>query len=169
MMVWLALLGQIGHKCLTMASLVEILTTSETRPRVVRACADLIDAEVASKRGISGLAVKAGYRLVRAVKPTMVSDVVGRLLPEFAGAMEPFYEASLEVATAESRPLARVFAERLTSDDVSVAEALLQVTDRRAERASGPLLKTYKKLRGTALEHVRLAVPGLAKTISPFV
>jgi len=152
-----------------MASLVDLLTASETRPRVVRACSELIAAEVDSKRGISGIAVKAGYRLVKAIKPTMVTDVVDRLLPEFAAAMEPFYEASVVAAEAEGRPLARVFADRLTGDDAAVAEALLQVTDRRAEKASGPLLKTYKKLRSSAHEHVRLAVPGLARTIAPFV
>jgi len=152
-----------------MASLVDLLTTSETRPRVVRACCDLIEAEVDSKRGISGIAVKAGYRLVRAVKPTMVGEIVERLLPEFSEAMEPFYAASVAAAEAEERPVSRVFAERLTRDDAAVAEALLQVTDRRAEKASGPLLKTYKKLRGSAHDHVKLAVPGLARTISPFV
>ena len=152
-----------------MASLVDLLTTSETRPRVVRACCDLIEAEVDSKKGISGIAVKAGYRLVRAVKPTMVAEVVDRLLPEFAEAMEPFYAASVAAAEAEKRPVSRVFADRLTQDDAAVAEALLQVTDRRAEKASGPLLKTYKKLRGSAHDHVTQAVPGLARTISPFV
>ena len=152
-----------------MASLVELLTAPETRPRVVRACADLIAAEVHSKRGISGIAVKAGYRLVRAVKPTMVTDVVDRLLPEFAAAMEPFYVESVSLAAAEQRPLSRVFAERLTGDAGAVAEALLQVTDRRAEKASGPLLKTYKKLRSSAHDHVTQAVPGLATTIAPFV
>jgi len=152
-----------------MASLVDLLTTSETRPRVVRACCDLIEAEVDSKRGISGIAVKAGYRLVRAVKPTMVAEVVDRLLPEFAEAMDPFYATSVAAAEADERPVSRVFAERLVEDEAAVAEALLQVTDRRAEKASGPLLKTYKKLRGSAHEHVKQAVPGLARTISPFV
>ena len=41
------------------------------------------------------------YRLVQAVRPSMVSHVVDRLLPEFAAAMEPFYAAS--VALAEER------------------------------------------------------------------
>ncbi len=99
----------------------------------------------------------------------MVAEVVDRLLPEFAEAMDPFYAVSLKEAEAAGRPVARVFAEQLTKDDSAVAESLLQVTDRRAEKASGPLLKTYKKLRGSAHEHVRLAVPGLATTISPFV
>ena len=48
-----------------MASLAEILTKPELRPQVVRACAVLIDAEVSRKSGFSGLAVKAGYKLVK--------------------------------------------------------------------------------------------------------
>jgi hypothetical protein len=152
-----------------MATLVELLTTSETRPRVVRACAELIDAEVASKKGISGIAVKAGYRLVQAIKPTMVKDVVDKLLPEFAEALEPFYVASVEAAAAEKRPTSRALADHLVAHDGEVAEALLTVTDRRAEKASGPLLKTYRKLRSSAHDHVKAAVPGLARTVSPFV
>ncbi|MEZ4452032.1 MAG: hypothetical protein R3B09_21390 [Nannocystaceae bacterium] len=152
-----------------MATLVEILTKPETRPRVVRACAELVAAEVDRKSGLSGIAIKGAYRLVQAVKPTMITDVVDRLLPEFAAAMEPFYAESVERAESRGQPLAHVFPAHLADSAPAVAEALLKVTDRRAEGASGPVLKTYRKLRGSAAEHVTAAVPGLARTIAPFV
>jgi archaeosine-15-forming tRNA-guanine transglycosylase len=149
-----------------MASLVEILTNAETRPRVVRACNELIAAEVAAKGGLAGIAVKGAYRLVQAIKPAMVSEVVDKLLPEFAAALEPFFAAS---AAAGDQPRSRAFAELLVAQRGPVSEALLSVTDSRAAKASGPLQKTYAKLRGSAQEHVDAAVPGLARTISPFV
>ena len=83
-----------------MARLAEILTQPEIRPQVVKACAVLIDTEVQSKSGFSGLAVKAGYKLVKAVKPTMIPEVVDKLLPEFAEAMQPmFAEVEQQAAT----------------------------------------------------------------------
>ncbi len=150
-----------------MARLAEILTQPEARPQVVKACVTLIDAEVASKSGFSGLAVKAGYKLVKAIKPTMISDVVDKLLPEFAEAMQPMFEEA--VRQAGGRPQGERFADNLRGDPKRVAAALLTVTDRRADKASGALKKTYARLRDTAEEHVQAAVPGLAGTLTPFV
>ena len=152
-----------------MATLVEILTRPETRPRVVRACTDLIAAEVESKGGLGGVAVKGAYRLVQAVKPGMVGEVVDRLLPEFAAALEAFYAASVAAAEASRVPLAHAFTGLLGERKAAVAEALLGVTDRRAQKASGPLQKTYSKLRSGAHGHVEAAVPGLGRTLAPFL
>lgn len=152
-----------------MARLAEILTQPESRPQVVRACAVLIDAEVQSKSGFSGLAVKAGYKLVKAVKPTMVADVVDKLLPEFAEAMQPMFDEIEQQAQATGRPRGELFSAHMQADPNRVAAALLTVTDRRAEKASGALQKTYFRLRGSAEEHVQAAVPGLVRTLTPFV
>ncbi len=148
-----------------MRSLAEILTHPERRPQVVDACAVLIEQEVKTKSGLSGLAVKAGYKLVRAIKPSMIPDVVNKLLPEFAEALQPmFAEAEDKSGAAGDR-----FVAHLQADPARVAAALLTVTDRRAESASGPLQKTYHRLRSTAGDHVQLAVPGLARTLGPFL
>lgn len=152
-----------------MAALVEILTQPDVRPQVVGACASLIDAEVQSKSGLSSLAIKAGYKLVLAIRPTMVREVVDRLLPEFAAALEPIFGESQEEAGRSRKSLGEVFAARLEADPGRVATALLSVTDRRAAKASGPLRKTYDRLRDTAETHVRAAVPGLARALAPFV
>jgi hypothetical protein len=152
-----------------MARLAEILTQPEIRPQVVKACAVLIDAEVASKSGFSGLAVKAGYKLVKTIKPTMVGDVVDKLLPEFAEAMQPMFEEAERQAAAGGRPRGEAFIAALRGDPKRVAAALLTVTDRRADKASGALKKTYVRLRDTAEEHVQVAVPGLAGALAPFV
>jgi hypothetical protein len=45
-----------------------------------------------------------------------------------------------------------------------VADALLGITDRRAQRAKNQLVKgTYEKLRGQAKKHVETAVPRLGE------
>jgi len=152
-----------------MATLVEIFTAPEVRPKVVRACASLIDGEVKSKSGLSALAIKAGYKLVVAIRPSMVHDVVDRLLPEFAAALEPMHVESRDEAARAGTPLPEVFVTRVAGDSARVAQALLTVTDRRAAKASGPLRKTYDRLRDSAETHVRGAVPGLAQTLAPFL
>jgi len=151
-----------------MASLAELVTRTEVRPKVVQACASLIDAEVRSKSGLSALAIKAGYKLVLAVRPTMVADVVDRLLPEFAEAIQPMFVESQQESARSGRPLPAVFEAQVAGDPPRVAGALLSVTDRRAQKASGPLRKTYDRLRDTADAHVRAAVPGLARALAPF-
>jgi hypothetical protein len=151
-----------------MARLEEILTQPEVRPKVVGAVAELIDAEVKSKSGLSALAIKAGYKLVCAIKPSMVTEVVDRLLPEFAAALEPLYVDSQRAGGA-ARPLSEKFESQMVADPARTAGMLLTVTDARAAKASGALRKTYDRLRDTADAHVRTAVPGLARTLAPFV
>lgn len=152
-----------------MARLAEILTQPEIRPQVVRACAVLIDAEVQSKSGFSGLAVKAGYKLVKALKPTMIPEVVDKLLPEFAAAMQPMFAEVEQQASTGGRPRGELFSTHMQADPKRVATALLTVTDRRAEKASGALKKTYARLRDTAEEHVQAAIPGLVRTLTRFL
>lgn len=77
-----------------MATLVEKITAPEIHPQVIDGCLQLVESEVASKRGLSGTAVKAGYKVVKALKPGMIQNAITKLLPEFATALQPMYEAS---------------------------------------------------------------------------
>src|SRR5580704_4828552 len=100
-----------------MPNLTEVLTAETKRSAVVDDCVALIDAEVADKGGLSGLAIKAGYKAVQGVKPGFVRQVVVDLLPDFAKALEPLYQ---EARTKDSG--VRDF---LTSNSSRVADALL--------------------------------------------
>ena len=71
-----------------MPSLPEILNAADKKEKVVDDCLGLIDAEVADKGGISGLALKAGYSAVKGIKPGFIRHVVSDLLPEFAQALD---------------------------------------------------------------------------------
>jgi hypothetical protein len=141
-----------------MPTLPEVLTSDANKAKVVDDCCALIDAEVKDKGGISGLAIKAGYGAVKGVKPGFVRTVVSDLLPEFARALDPIYQ---EAKTA-GRPVADFFAAQ--SD--RVAEALLAITDAKAQKSKNGLVKgTYDKLRGTAKKNVEAAVPRLGKMV----
>jgi hypothetical protein len=141
-----------------MPTLPEVLTSESNKGRVVEDCCALIDAEVKDKGGISGLAIKAGYGAIKGVKPGFVKNVVSDLLPEFARALDPFYQE----AKTSGRPVADFFA----SHSDRVAEALLAITDAKAQKSKNGLVKgTYDKLRGTAKKNVEAAVPRLGKMV----
>lgn len=141
-----------------MSKLADVLNSPEKKDRVVQDCLQIIDAEVADKGGLSGMAIKAGYKAVKGVKPGFVQKVVNDLLPEFADAVDPIYEE----AVAQSRPVKQHFVD----NSGRVADNLLAITDGKAKRSQNNLVrKTYEKLRGQAKNHVEAAVPRLGDLI----
>lgn len=141
-----------------MGKLSETFTSEGKKAIVIDDCCALIDAEVADKGGISGLAIKAGYSAVKGIKPGFVKQVVTDLLPDFASALEPIYEE----AVAAGKPAGSHF----VANASRTADALLAITDAKAQRSKSGVVKgTYDKLRGTAKKNVEAAVPRLAKMI----
>jgi hypothetical protein len=139
----------------------DVLNDETKRASIVGDVCRLVDDEVAKQRGISGVAVKAGYKLVQGVKPGFVRRVVEALLPEFAQALEPIRQQ----AVAEGESVDSYFAAHAPE----VAEALLAVTDGRAEGSEHTSVKgAYGKLRGSARKNVERAVPGLGRIIESY-
>lgn len=141
-----------------MPSLAEILTAEAKRNQVADDCCNVIDAEVADKGGLTGLAIKAGYAAVKNIKPGFVRHVVYDLLPEFSNALDSlFQEATGKGGTVSSH---------FNANTGRVADALLAITDAKAQRASSPAIKgAYDKLRGMAKKNVEAAVPRLGQLI----
>src|SRR5215471_11711579 len=73
------------------ATLQEILLGPGTQPKVIADCYALIDQEVSDKSGISGTAVKLAYKTVNAFMPGHIRHMVGKLLPDMVGQLEPFW------------------------------------------------------------------------------
>ena len=141
-----------------MTTLPEALGSTDKKETVIDDCLQLIDAEVADKGGISGLALKAGYSAVKGIKPGFIRNVVNDLLPEFAQALDPFYQEAVEKKKKPS--------EHFVQNGPRVADALLSITDARAKTAkSGVVRSTYDKLRGSAKKNVEQALPRLGKLV----
>ncbi len=141
-----------------MPNLTEALASDSKRIAVTDDCVALIDAEVADKGGLTGLAIKAGYKTVQGVKPGFVRQVVTDLLPDFAKALDPLYQ--------EAKSAGRGVREHFDANAPRVADALLGITDDKAKRSKSAMVKgTYEKLRGTAKKNVEAAVPRLAAMI----
>lgn len=135
----------------------ETLQDASKKPQVIADCCKLVDEEVASKGGLSGMAVKAGYAAVKGIKPGFIARVVEKLLPEFAAKLDPIWNEG----TGKGKP-----ADFMVSNKSRVADALLSVTDARIASAESSVVRgTYEKLRGSAKKHVEDAVPRLSKLI----
>ena len=141
-----------------MTTLKEVLTAPAQRPKVISDCVGLIDEEVKAKSGISGLAIKGAYAVVKAVKPGFITEAVDHMLDDFVSKLEPFFERA-QVAGQT----ATIY---LTARPAEVADALLSISDERATRAKNQTVKkTYEKLRPTGKKHVEAAVPGIGRLI----
>jgi hypothetical protein len=141
-----------------MTNLTEALTAESNKNAVIEDCLALIDAEVADKGGLTGLAIKAGYKTVQGIKPGFVRNVVSDLLPEFAEVLEPIFQ--------EAKTNGHSVRTHFASNSGRVADALLSITDAKAKRSKSGLVKgTYDKLRGSAKKNVEAAVPRLAAMI----
>src|SRR5262245_35783534 len=138
-------------------SLGEAVEDPNKKPAIVKDCCTLVDEEVASKSGLSGLAVKAGYAAVKGVKPGFIADVVNRLLKEFADQLDPFWEEAKTKADPHGH---------LVSIKSKVADALLSVTDGKIKSSKSSIVRgTYDKMRGSAKKNVEDAVPRLGKLL----
>lgn len=145
-----------------MASLTEVLADSAKKAAIIDDCLDLLDAEVKDKGGLSGLAVKAGYGAVKGIRPGFLRQAVTDLLPDFAAAIDPIWKDG----KAAGKPTPEYF----VANGPRVADALLAITDAKAQKAKSGLVKsTYEKLRGTAKKNVEQAVPRLGKLVEKHV
>lgn len=141
-----------------MSTLREILSRPGARPQVIRDCEHIIDEEVASK-GLTGIPIKAAHAVVKAIKPGFIPEVVDGLLDDFADRLDPLYQAAM----AKGEPIETYFNARAGE----AAEALLGITDQRAQRAKNHVVRTaYEKLRPTAKKHTEAAIPRVAKMIA---
>ena len=141
-----------------MASLIELANDPTKRSAIVADAAQLLDAEVAEKRGLSGKAVKLAFKAVKGVSPGMIPMSIDALLDDFCAQVQPFWE-SAQASGQSTRA-------HFQANSQAIASALLSITDARAERSTQRVLKgAYSKLRGQAVKHITEATPRLADLV----
>ncbi|MEL6552284.1 MAG: hypothetical protein AAFQ63_02290 [Cyanobacteria bacterium J06621_11] len=120
-------------------------------------CAELIDRQVSAKGGLSGMAMKAAYKVVKGIGTNYVQGAVGRLLPETCAAIAPMWEEGM----AAGDPVAH-----LSGNSDRAADMILGATDARIARNGNNLIAgTYKKLRNSVKPDVKSAVPEVAQIL----
>jgi hypothetical protein len=134
------------------------LLAKKNRPAVVADLVQVVHQEVADKKGVSGVALKAGYGTAKKVVPNLVERVVQRLLPDFAVALDPFWKEFVSKGDKD-------FGVYLAAEGPAAAAALLAVTDAKVGASSRESIKKpYWALRGKADGHVQAALPRLGVT-----
>lgn len=140
-------------------SLADKLTKPPARDTVIADCCKMIDEEVKSKGGLSGMAVKGAYSVVKAVSPKFVPEVVDAMLDQWVEKLEAYYDAFKQRGGG-------AFGDYLKQRGPEVADRLLEVTDARAARAKNAAVKKmYEKMRGSAKKHVEEALPRLGALV----
>lgn len=135
------------------------LLDSDRRGDVVNDLQLLVDQEVADKSGLSGGLIKTGYATVKKIKPGIIWGAIDTLLDEFVDALEPYW-------TAYHQQSAPGFGAFLAGRPQEVSEALLAVTDRRAERSNrAAVTSVYSKLRPKGQDNVIDALPRLGDVV----
>lgn len=146
----------------SMSTLSTAVLDPATRPRVVDALLVLADAEVSTKKGISGTMLKTAFAGAKKASESNVRKGVDRLLPGLARTLDPHYDAKGDL------PFGTYLADPARSGQV--ADELLAVADSASARVEGnPLGRVYASFRGKAKEHVVAALPQLGATLETFV
>jgi len=141
-----------------MGALADVIKDQTRRRAVVDDGVAAVEAEVASKSGLSGKVIKGAFKMVKGIKPGFIGQVMDHLLDEFAGKVDPYY------ADAKSSGTDTVAYFKSHQDEI--ANALLSVTDARAVKAKNKAVqKTYKSLRPRAVGHVTAAMPRVARLV----
>lgn len=142
-----------------MGALADAATDPVRRRRIIEDAERLIDQEVSEKSGLSGLAVRAAYKVVKGIRPGMIRMSLENLLDDFCAQIDPFWDRFRDSGEADARAF-------FVKNGHAVAEALLSITDGRARRADHRVLKgAYERLRPEAVRHVTAAMPRVADLV----
>lgn len=137
-----------------MATLSEILLANRTHS--VDVLSKAVDEEVASKSGLGGMAIKAGFSAATKAKPGLVNKAIDALLPQFAEKLQPYWEQKGD----------KSFADALVANKAAAADSLLEVTDAAMKNPKySALSKVYGGLRPKAKSQVEDALPRVGAAI----
>lgn len=146
-----------------MTTLSERLLNDDVRPHLVKDCCAIVDRQVSAKRGLSGIALKTAYSTVKAIKRGFVPGVVNALLDEWVEKLAIF--ETEHAAKAGGSTLEQY----LIQERARVAEALLEVTDLRAEKTKHKTAKKiYLRQRPNALKNVEDGIEDLAALVTKY-
>ena len=146
-----------------MKTLKELLLAEGKRPALLDDCTRLIDEEVDSKTGLSGIGIKMCFKTVKMLKPGMIRESVDYLLDDFVEKMETFY-AEYEGGNPKA---AGGIEEFVVSKAGSISETLLGITDARAARSKNKVIKgAYDKLRPEGKRQVETAMPRIGRLLA---
>ncbi len=148
-----------------LASMKYVLENQTLRAAFIGDCLLVIENQVASQKGLSGLAIKNAYKMLDKLTPGATLQATELLVDDFVKQIEPYMQEFIK-----SHLDYQLLPEFLESKANLIAESFLQVTDRKAHTFdSSTLLTFYKALRPYAKKHVLKAIPDIAFVLQKYL
>lgn len=139
-----------------MKTLADILGAPAHQAGLIADIVELIEAQVADRKGLRGISLRTALAMLRAARPQLLPQAAKQLLPAFAGALDPLYQRFLATAGQD-------FGAFLLLHAAEAQAVLLTTADRRVETLRNAALRAgYARLRSTAEDEVRAAIPAVA-------
>ena len=111
----------------------------QIQAKIADDCAQLIDEQVADKKGLGGLAIKTAYGVLKGIGPGYFPRVILNLLPKAMTAMDPIWQEGLQTGDPVSH---------LSQNKTRTAEILLGVTDNKIANAKNKVvIATYPPVK----------------------
>ena len=143
-------------------ALSDLLLDDARRPQVVSEIVELIESQVAARRGLAGAGMKTALAMAKKARPDMLTVVVERVLPEFCETLQPYYTEFLESGESD-------FVGYVESRRDEIGQQMLAVIDARTERSQNQSVKSmYKRLRGSAGDELVNIAPKLASLVERY-
>jgi hypothetical protein len=137
----------------------------QNKDPLIAGCVQLVESRVASRGGLRGIALKTGLSMLKGARPDILPRAMQALLPDFVASLDPLYQDYLAASGTPGD-----FGSYLQRNSGRTVQALLGVTDARAERARNAAIKgVYSRLRGGAEQEVDAALPQFAQLLSGYV
>ena len=144
-----------------MSNVSEVVEDPACRTAIIADGIVELEAELDDRSGVTAMAMRAGYKALRKLRPNMVESNLDRMLPRWAPVLDPYV-----VAGRRDGDLTGHF----EAHAGEIAEGLLVVTDERAAEANNRVaVKAYEKLRPRARDQVVTGIPRLARLVDRHV
>jgi hypothetical protein len=139
-------------------SLAEVCNDESRRTAMVKDGMVELEAELASRSGLGGAAMRAGYKTVTRLRPGFIESNIERLLPRFAPVLDPHLETARGSGNVEGH---------LVGHASEIADGLINATDQRVAESNNKVAnKVYAQFRPKAKEHVITSMPRLARVLA---
>jgi len=139
-------------------SLTTAVADPNTRRRLAKEAVVEARAAIQDMSGVTGKLVLTGFDAAQKIRPGFLEDNVHTLLPGWAEAIEPHWEAGKAAGDPEAH---------LNNNALEVANDLLSVTDAHAEQAGDQTARAvYQRLRPRAPKRVAAHMPRLASFVT---
>lgn len=114
-------------------------------------------AAIKSRRGLTAMASGVGFDTIERIRPGLLERHVHAMLPELAGAVEPYWVDGM----ASGDPTAH-----FDGHDFEIANALMDVVDNHvADAVDTQAIALYNQLRGHAPKRIAEQMPRLVRFI----